>query len=586
MKKFWKFVLAAIVGSFVAMFIVFLLTIGMVGSLASLGGDSEPTAPQAGTVLKITGTVDEQSGENMAVNPLTMNMDMSKTIGLYKAVKAIDEAASDPSIKMIYIDASNFSASISNLEEIREALVRFRASGKPVIAYADNLTVGNYYYASVADKVVLNTFGEIVFNGLSSNILYYKDIIDKLGVDVQLIRHGKYKSAGEPFIKNDISKENREQYECMLSTIWDTLVEGICSSRDFSADEFNTWVENLQITDNNVAKEKGIVDELWYKDEMTDYLCQLCEVEKAKDLKVTDLASYASFKVKPDLKAKDKIAVIYANGEIVMGDSKDGQIGDNFAGKIKEVREDSTVKAVVFRVNSPGGSVQASAIIAREIELLKKVKPVIASYGDYAASGGYWISCQCDKIFSDKTTLTGSIGVFGILPSFGRALKKNLLINSVEVSNMKHGALMDGMHPLDDEEVAFMQNSIENIYTEFTGRVAEGRDMTVEAVDNIAQGRVWAGGDALGIGLVDEIGSLNTAIEYAASSLGLEKYQVSEYPAPKTTMEKLMELFSDGASVKVETPEVLSSIAQDFSWMEISDRPAIMARMESVPQIR
>ena len=582
MKKFWKFVLGAFIGSLIALLVLFFITLGMIGSLASLGGDDEAKAPAAGTILKITGVVEEQSGENMAINPLSMNMDMSKSLGIYKAVSAIDAAAEDPSVKMIYIDADNFASSISNGEEVREALSRFRESGKPVIAYSDNLTIGNYYLASVADKVVLNAFGEVVFNGLSSNIMFYKDIIDKLGIDIQLIRHGKYKSAGEPFIKNDISPENREQYECMLGTIWDTLVEGICASRDFSAEQFNAWVDDLKIVDNKAALEMGIVDELWYKDEMEDYLCQLCEVETADKLKVMDLASYAAFKVKPELRAKDKIAVIYADGQMMMEDGSDGMIGENFAREIAKVRKDSTVKAVVFRVNSPGGAVQAAAVIAREIALLQESKPVVASFGDYAASGGYWVSCQCDKIFSDKSTLTGSIGVFGIVPSFGRAIKKNLYINTVEVSNSKHGSLMDGLHPLDDEEVAYMQHGIENVYAEFTGRVAEGRGMTVEAVDDIAQGRVWAGGNALEIGLVDEIGSLHTAIEYAAAAANLEKYQIAEYPAPKSTMEKLMEIFQGGVSVKVDAPEAVSSAAEDLLWLESLDRPVIMARMDNI----
>ncbi len=584
MKNFWKIALAAFIGVLVATLFLFLIGIGAIGSLAALGNET-PSVPSGNFILKISGTVTEQKSENFNFNPLNSAVDISNSTGILTIVRAVDQAAQDPAVKLIYIRPDDMSISLACAEELRAALIRFRESGKPIIAYSDAMSTGTHYIASMADKVVLNPYADVMLSGMSSANFYFKELIDKLGVDIQLIRHGKYKSAGEPFIKSSMSPENREQYECMLGTIWETITDGIAQSKDFSREDFCTWVDNLEIHSPSDAKAKGLVDELWFKDELEEYLCTLLEVDKPDDLKMTGIANYAAVKVKPNIRTKEKIAVIYADGEIVMGDSGEGQIGDNFAREIAKVRKDSTVKAVVFRVNSPGGSVQASAIIRHEIELLKKEKPVVASYGDYAASGGYWISCGCDKIFSNRATLTGSIGVFGLLPSFGNALRKNLHINVETVSTNSHGALIDGFNPLDEQEVAWMQNMIEDTYTEFTGLVADGRGMSREAVDEIAQGRVWAGGNAIKIGLVDEIGTLQNAIDYAASMVDLETYRIVEYPAALSTMDKLMKMFNEkSASVDV-LPEPLGKVADEVKCFVSIERPTVMARMECVPQI-
>ena len=579
MKHFLKTVIGAIVGTIVALVLLIFIGIGIIGSIAS-SSESEPVVPKK-TILRIdlSTPVAEQAKDNFSIDFMSGNADMSSSISLLKAVKAIEAAAEDPAVSFIYMTTDGMTLSVQQMEELREALVHFRASGKPVISYSKTVSTHDYYMASVADKVIANTYADCMFAGLSTTVMYFKDIIDRLGINVQLIRHGKYKSAGEPFIKNEMSAENREQYEVMLGTMWNTLTEGIASSREFSAEDFKYWVDELKIGSIQDAKDMGIVDELWFDDQVEDYLCTLFEVKNAKDLKFTSLKDYATVMVKQNLRVKDKIAVIYADGDIVMGDNKDGQIGDNFAKTIAKVRQDSTVKAVVFRVNSPGGSVQASAIIEREIALLKQVKPVVASYGVYAASGGYWISCGCNKIFSDRTTLTGSIGVFGLIPSFGAAIEKNLHIKTFEVSTSKHGALADAMNPLDKEEVAWMQNNIENVYSDFVGRVASGRNLDVAAVDAIAQGRVWAGGDALVLGLVDEIGSLNTAISYAASSVDLEKYRIVEYPAVKTMFERLSEQLSKTSEVSV-TP--LNSIEKASQWLMGVSEPVVTAKMENI----
>ena len=579
MKPFWKVVFGGCLGTLIAFVLVNLILFGLIGSaISSMGSkDGQPVVPK-GAILKVdlSQNIAEQGKESFSFNIMS-GPNMGTSMSLLDAIRAVETASTDPQIKLIYLKADALGMGVSSAEELRAALVKARENGKPIVAYSQAYSNGTYYLASVADKVILNTYGDCKLSGMSSQLMYYKDLIDKLGIDVQLIRHGKYKSAGEPYIKSEMSKENKEQYEKLMGTIWNVMAEGMASSRDFTVDQLNAWIDNLEISSAEIAKERGLVDELWFDDQVRDYFCTLCGVEKPKDLKYVALKDYAAAKVKPNLRAKDKIAVIYADGEIVM-DDEEGNIGNNFAKEIAKVREDETVKAVVFRVNSPGGSVQAAAAIEREIDLLKACKPVVASYGAYAASGGYWISCGTEKIFSDKSTLTGSIGVFGLIPSFGKALKKNAYLNVFEVSTHKHGAMADGMTPLDPEEEAVMQGQIEHIYTDFVSRVSAGRNLSFEAVDEIAQGRVWAGGDAIGIGLVDELGGLTDAIDYAATLAGLEKYRLVEYPAVTPMYNRLMaSMNDDGAGQDIKTP--VDAVQKAGEWMLGLNGPEIVSRM-------
>ncbi|MBQ1709259.1 MAG: signal peptide peptidase SppA, partial [Bacteroidales bacterium] len=546
--------------------------------------ESQPSVPK-NAILKIdlSQPLAEQGGEKFNFNPLAGSASMATSVSLLSAVRALEVAATDPQIRFVYLKADGLTMDIAQAEELRAALKQFRESGKPVIAYSQTLSAGNYYLASVADKVILNAYGDVMISGMSSELMYYKDLIDHLGIDIQLIRHGKYKSAGEPYIKSEMSAENKEQYETMLGTIWSTIADAVAESRDFTAEQFNEWIDNLSVTNAEAAKEKGLVDELWYDDQVREYFQTLCDVKKVKDLKYVGLKDYAAAKVKPNVRAKEKIAVIYADGQIVMDDKGNGNIGNNFAREIAKARQDSSVKAVVFRVNSPGGSVQASAAIEHEIALLKACKPVVASYGGYAASGGYWISCGADKIFSDKTTLTGSIGVFGLIPSFGKALKKNVHLNVYEVSTHKHGSLASGMSPLDPEEEAFMQKHIDATYEDFVSRVAAGRSLTAEAVDAIAQGRVWAGGDAIKIGLVDELGGLTDALRYAATLAGLDNYQTVEYPAVVPVYDQLLASMNEtGTEQDIRSTSLPDVAARTASWLLGLDGPEVVARMPEI----
>ena len=584
MKPFWKVVFGGCLGTIIAFLLVNLIFFGVIGSLvSSLGKEEQPSVPR-NAILKIDlrQSIQEQGKESFSFNPLAGSASMSSGLSLLDAIRALDAAAEDPQVKFVYLKADDMNMDIAVAEEFRAALARFRECGKPVVSYSQGLSAGNYFMASVADKVILNAYGDVMINGMSSQMMYYKDLIDQLGIDIQLIRHGKYKSAGEPYIKNEPSQENKEQYETMLGTIWGMMADAIASSRDFTAEQFNEWIDNLSISNAETAKEKGLVDELWYDDQVRDYFCTLCDVKKAKDLKYVSLKDYAAARVKSNLRAKEKIAVIYADGEIVMDDHGNGNIGNNFAKEIAKARQDSSVKAVVFRVNSPGGSVQASAAIEREIALLKECKPVVASYGGYAASGGYWISCGADKIFSDKSTLTGSIGVFGLIPSFGKALRKNVHLNVYEVSTHKHGALATGMSPLDPEEEAMMQKQIDATYEDFVSRVAAGRGLTTEAVDEIAQGRVWAGGDAIKIGLVDELGGLTDAIRYAASMASLENYRLVTYPAVVPMYNQILSSMNETGTEQDIRTDAVGVAERTAGWLLGLDGPEIAARMPEI----
>jgi protease-4 len=582
MKPFGKVVLGGCLGTLLAFILVNLIFFGVIGAaISSVGKDSQPTIPR-NAILKVdfSQPIAEQGGEKFNFNPLAGSASMASSLSLLNAIRALEVAATDPQVKFVYLKTDGMEMDIAQAEEFRNALLAFRESGKPVISYSQGLSAGNYYMASVADKVILNAYGDVMITGMSSQLMYYKDLIDHLGIDIQLIRHGKYKSAGEPYIKSEMSQENKEQYETMLGTIWNVMAEAIAASRDFTAEQFNDWIDNLAITNAESAKEKGLVDELWYDDQVREYFRTLCDVKKVKDLKYVSLKDYATAKVKPNVRAKEKVAVIYADGQIVMDDKGNGNIGNNFAKEIAKARQDSSIKAVVFRVNSPGGSVQASAAIEREIALLKECKPVVASYGGYAASGGYWISCGTDKIFSDKSTLTGSIGVFGLIPSFGKALKKNAHLNVYEVATHKHGSLANGMSPLDPEEEAVMQNQIDATYEDFVSRVAKGRGLTTDAVDAIAQGRVWAGGDAIKIGLVDEWGGLTDAIRYAATMANLDNYQLVEYPVVTPVYDQLLASMNEtGTEQDIRLPEMAARTA---SWLLGLDGPELAARMPEI----
>ena len=514
------------------------------------------------------------------------------SVTLLSYVKAIDAAAEDKNISMIYMTPENISAGTAQLEEIRAALERFRKSGKPIVAYCENFGNASYYLASVADKIVLDPASESMITGLGSQMIFLKDLFDALGVDMQLIRHGKYKSAGEMYTRSSSSPENRLQNEELINSIWNTMSSQIAASRGFTQEQLNGWVENLDLCTADDYKEKGLIDETWYKDELENYLCEQNGVKKISEVGFVKINKYAS-KVKKGNR-KNRIAVVYADGEIVNSGSNSDIVGSRMANTLKKVREDKKIKAVVFRVNSPGGSAQAAEVIRHEIQLLRAEKPVIVSFGDYAASGGYWISAESDYIFSDNNTITGSIGVFGLVPSIGNAIRKNLKVTIETLGTSSHSDMMTGMRMMDESEVEYMQRQIEKIYDDFTGLVSNGRGMSKDSVDAIGQGRVWSGADAMKIGLVDSKGGLQDAIDYAADKMGWGKkdYRISQYPMAKDV--SLLQIISGGGSddpdenltTSLGPQPSLSDLFPELARMRELGRATLMLRMEDVIEIK
>ena len=555
MKDFLKMLLAVICGFIVMGFLGLMMLGGLIGSAA--GGSGKTVMPRNGVLVMDLSqfSIDEQA----ATPPTSLTslvgggVSLQAPISLWDAVQAIRKAAEDPSVKLIYMKPDGASLSSAISEEIRDALAEFRKSGKAVISYIESPTTGSYYLASVSDKVYMssNCGAGPMMTGVSGQLFFLKDLLDKFGVNVQLIRHGKYKSAGEMYIKSEPSPENLEQNQAMVSSMANSMYEEISESRDVSVDSLNYLVDNMKLLFPEDMLNHGLVDGLLTKEELRQKLAVLAGADDFSNTGMVSFSDYVSSVITDPLKSKKQIAVIYAHGNIVEGSDPQNIGGDDFSTLLSMVRADSSVKAVVLRVSSPGGSVLAADKIKTEIDLLRKVKPVVASYGDYAASGGYWISASCDKIYTDKMTLTGSIGCFSMVPDLSKTAKDIAHVGIATVSSNKHGAMLTPFHTLDEAEVAAMQSQIENIYGKFVANVAEGRELSPAYVDSIAQGRVWTGADAIGINLADEIGSLSDAINYAATLAGeadASSIDVIGYPAPVTILDNILAMIGEGSS--------------------------------------
>ena len=421
--SFWKTVLAVIVGTLIASILCSLLCLMFLSGLGAAAPSGNVNKP--GLLKLDLGTVQitEQKTESFTITG--SSAESVRTIGLLDAVNAIAIAAEDPNVKHIYLKTDGNLNSIACCEELRAALARFRESGKGIIAYIESPSTSGYYVASVADKIYMGNYhgANIMLTGVGGQMIFLSDLLDRFGVKMQLIRHGKYKSAGEMFVRNSASAENREQNERMVTSIWETLSADIAASRGISVERLNTAIDNLELCMPEDFVQAGLVDELVGRAELQQKMADLAVADDIQDVNFIAFESYVEAKCLPNLRARKQIAVVYAQGEIVDGSAIDAVASDDFVKMIETVRADSAVKAVVLRVDSPGGSVSASEKIEEQIRLLRAVKPVIASYGDYAASGGYWISNGCDHIFSDATTLTGSIGVFGMVPDFSKTAK-------------------------------------------------------------------------------------------------------------------------------------------------------------------
>ncbi len=542
MKMFFRTFFAVLLSSIICLVLCFVILMGIIGSMSS---PSEPVMPEK-AVLHIN-MEDIVLAEQTTENPFAAfgSDQVENQLGILSAVEAINIAATDPQVSFIYLKPDGTAVGTAHLEELRAALENFKHNcDKPIIAWMESPGNTAYYLGSVADEIYMTNAQGAGNNitGLYSQQLFFKDLLDKLGINIQLIRHGKYKSAGEPFIRNSMSPANREQLQAAIGSVWNSWSEQICASRSISVDKLNSLIDNLQLNFAEDMLREGLVDSLFSKEQMDAKLCTLYGCQDRDDIQAISLANYAKIKVKPNYKAQDKIAIIYADGDIVeeaSSRSMDPEIvGTDFAKLVCSVRKDADVTAVVLRVNSPGGSVLAADKVRAEIELLCQEKPVVASFGNYAASGGYWISAGCRKIYTNKSTLTGSIGVFSIIPDFSKTAKNLAHLGVETVCTHKHSDMYGVMRPLDVQETAYMQASVEKIYDGFTGLVAQGRGLDQKYVDSIAQGRVWSGAESLGIHLTDEYGTLEDALKYAASiaegdnGSDLSLWQIVSYPEP------------------------------------------------------
>lgn len=546
MNQFFKFLFASCLGTFLALVLLFFIGIWSVAGFAEKASQQKKVwiKPNSVLELKFESPVPEKTN-NLPLDPF--DFDQKSVIGLTDMVRAIREAKEDADIKGIYLNAMYLTAGKATSAVLRDALVDFKTSGKFVVAYANLYTQNAYYVATAADSILLNPIGAVDFRGLSSTILFFKGMLDKMDVQMRIFYAGKFKSATEPFRLDKMSDENRMQMREYIAALYDQMIRDISASRNIPEAELRRLADAFEGRSAETALKSRLIDRIAYEDEVIDLLKNKIGLDKAEKLNKVSIEDYYDSRVKKlDYSAKDKIAVVYAEGSI--NDGNQGEPGEIYDGKyvkmLREIRRDDNVKAVVLRVNSPGGSVLASENILREIQLCKKAgKSIVVSMGDYAASGGYYIACQADSIFAEPATLTGSIGVFGIVPILQKTLKENLGITADTVRTGRYSAFGTPLYDFSPEESAMIQSRVEWIYQGFLKKVAEGRRKTPEQIDAIAQGRVWTGVKAKEIGLVDDLGGLDRAMSAAAKLAGVEKYRTVEYPRTKTGLEQLLDKF-------------------------------------------
>jgi len=552
MKQFFKFTFASMLGFILAGALMFFILVGIIVSAVSMGNDETVVVPEK-TIMMLT--LDQPINDRSSDNPFAhfnfSRPEASKQLGLNDIIGNLKKAAKDPKVKGVYLELSDLPSGQATIEEIRNALLDFKKSGKFIVSYSEVFTQKSYYLASVSDKIYLNPAGAMEFKGMIGQVMFFKGMLEKLDIEAQIIRHGKFKSAIEPFTLDKMSEPNKVQTLAFISGMWNHILSGISDSRKIPVADLNSIANEFKIQSPQDAVDLKMVDKLMYKDEVLDELKARVDVKDTKDLKFMKLGKYNKVPETEKNSSSDKIAVIYASGNIVSGEGDEGTIGsDDISKAIRKARLDDKVKAVVLRVNSPGGSALASDVIWREMLLTKKAKPVVVSMGDVAASGGYYISCAADKIFAYPNTITGSIGVFGIIPNLKQMFNKNLGITFDEVKTNPYADYIPVTRPMNDGEKKIITNEIETIYSTFITHVSEGRKMTVAQIDSIGQGRVWSGVDAKRIGLVDQFGGLSDAIAEAAKLAKLKDYRTMELPEQKDTFEQIMEAFSgDNTSI-------------------------------------
>jgi len=538
--KFLSNVLSTIVGLFLFCFIFFFFIL-IIGAIA--GSDDEKKEAKKNSVIELDlSEIRLDYNGKFEANPFQALFEKNKKASVIEVIDAIEAAKADDNIKGISILKNNSMLGLAQSKAIRSKLQEFKKSGKFVYAYSDVLSQKDYYLNSVADQIYLNPVGELDFKGLASEVIYMKDLQEKSGVKFEVIRHGKYKSAVEPFLAQEMSPENREQISVLLQSIWSTVVSDISESRNVDVATLNKIADSLGARTPKLALETKLIDKIAYEDEYHNLIREKLEVKKDEDYNSISISDYASTADSPltNFTSNNTIAIIYAQGEIQGGEGSVDIIGEgSIKRSLQEARKNKDVKAIVLRVDSPGGSALTSELIWREIELTKKIKPVVVSMGNVAASGGYYISCNANTIFAEPNTITGSIGVFGMLPNLNQ-LGKNIGINAEQVQTNANASGYSVFEPLDDKYKAVVLESIEDVYGTFLQRVADGRKMTTTQVDAIAQGRIWTGTDALKNGLVDKLGGLDDAIKHAATLAKIKDFRTENYPEYETNFEDLL----------------------------------------------
>ena len=582
MKEFFKFTLASILGIMIAGILLLFITIGIISAMVSVS--DQPAQIQANSVLLMK--FDHQIVDRAKSNPLE-GLDFGmfqgvKTVGLNDMLDCIRKAKTDDNIKGIYLNPMDIQAGMATVEEIRAALKDFKTSGKFVYAYGEYLSQKAYYLVTVADSLILNPQGSVDFRGLGGERSFYKNALEKLGVEVQIVRHGKFKAAVEPFLLEKMSDENRLQTETYLNSLWNEMLVDISAARNMSFDELND-IADLVATFRKAdfAKQKDLVDGLKYKDQVIDDLKKLTGTSEKDDVKAVEIQKYVKVPEQREQKglARQKIAVIYASGSIDASVSEEGIKSEELSKAIREARRDSSIKAIVLRINSPGGSAYGSEVIWREVKLAAETKPVIASMGDVAASGGYYIACAADTILADRTTITGSIGIFGMIPNVQKLMTDKLGITQDVVTTNEHSDMISLTRPMSTFERDLMQQTIEDGYDTFISRVAEGRKMEKTAVDEIGQGRVWAATNAKEIKLIDAYGGLTDAINLAKEMANLDSYRIVNLPKLKDPFEELLKGFSGSARASFMKDEMGENYKYYEQLRSIISQRGVLARM-------
>lgn len=577
--KFLGNVLATLVGLFIFCMISFfgLLLLG-----ALFGGDDDTVQVYSDSVIELDLSKIENDYAGK-INFTDFQYFDAQHNGLVDVLHAIDFAKTDAKIKGISILNSNSSLGLAQTKALRDALESFKKSGKFIYSYANFYSQKEYYLNSVADKIYINPVGELELKGLSAETMFFKDFQEKSGIKVEVIRHGKFKSAVEPFLENKMSDANKQQTSALLNSLWNSVIADISKSRNISVAHLNEIAENLYARTPEMAKNENLVDEIAYEDVYHSDIKKALKLDLKEAYSMVSIDDYAEKVATSQINfdAKDKIAIIYAQGEIMSGEGDVTVIGEGAMRRsLKEAREDENVKSIVLRIDSPGGDALTSELIWREIELTKKVKPVVVSMGNYAASGGYYIACNANKIYAEATTITGSIGVFGMLPNFTTAANK-IGISTETVKTHSNAAGFSPFTPLDSNTRAFAQEGVERVYFTFVNRVASGRKLTFKQVDDIGQGRVWTGQDAKKIGLVDAIGGLDDAIQEAAKLGKTTKYRLQDYPEFDKSFNDLLENFGLAQTKEKLLKEELGSenylILQRIK--QLSTQKRIQARM-------